>query len=47
MGNITGKGASEKWFCEAVDTMTSQDENEALASKREKEQVYNAKIANY
>lgn len=37
MGNITGKGASEKWFCEAIDTMNSQDENEAFGKqKREK-----------
>lgn len=40
MGNITGKGASEKWFCEAIDTMTSQDENEAFGKQKRKEQVY-------
>lgn len=42
MGNITGKGASEKWFCEAIDTMTSQDENEAFGKqKRKRAGLYN------
>lgn len=36
MGNITGKGASEKWFCEAIDTMNSQDENEAFGKQKRK-----------
>ena len=47
MGNITGKGASEKWFCEAVDTMTSQDENEAFGKQKRKRAGLYAKIANY
>ena len=47
MGNITGKGASEKWFCEAIDTMTSQDENEAFGKQKRKRAGLYAKIANY
>ena len=47
MGNITGKGASEKWFCEAIDTMISQDENEAFGKQKRKRAGLYAKIANY
>lgn len=45
--DITGKGASEKWFCEAIDTMTSQDENEAFGKQKRKRAGLYAKIANY
>ncbi len=47
MGNITGKGSSEKWFCEAVDTVDLQDETKQFSRQKKKRAVLYAKIANY
>lgn len=47
MGNITGKGLSEKWFCEAVDTVALQDESKQFSRQKKKRAVLYAKIANY
>lgn len=47
MGNITGKGSSEKWFCEAVDAVALQDENKQFSRQKKKRAVLYAKIANY
>lgn len=47
MGNITGKGSAEKWFCEAVDTVALQDETKQFSRQKKKRAVLYAKIASY
>lgn len=47
MGNMTGKRASEKWFCEAISVADEQSDGEQFDKQKKKRAVLYAKIANY
>lgn len=47
MGNMTGKGASEKWFREAIGVEDKLDGNEQFDKQKKRRAILYAKIANY
>ena len=47
MGNMTGKGASEKWFREAIGVEDKLDGNEQFDKQKKRRAILYAQIANY